>query len=476
MTDKSAWPVTEGLPRLTAVLPLEEDASAGADDLDELVGFFERRGLEMDGGEGALRLAAAREELRLGGPEAGLLVTTSFAGPLLALLSLENGCGREDALELVERIADRIVAPAEHVALALFRAAVAAPLLVELPPALVVETMLRLLTDLSPATSASLWRRDTRLECAARAPEAGPTRRERDLAGSLFEHGTTWPRGRGLITGLPIMRWDQPVAALVARVPTGAPGSALFLRAAADALGRVLNRQLLLERNAERERALVDVAERRLLRLGLDLHDGPIQDVIALAADLRLLRRQADGVVGSRGRPLLGRFEDLQARLVEMESGLRQISHTLEPPSMVGGDLGTTLRREVAAFEQRHGIIAELELEGELGALTDSQHIAIYRLVQEALSNVREHACASRVSVRLAGSRDRIDVAVADDGCGFDVDEALVRAGRKGRLGLIGMSERIRLLGGHFHIATNPESSTTVSASLPRWLPVASTS
>jgi signal transduction histidine kinase len=81
-----------------------------------------------------------------------------------------------------------------------------------------------------------------------------------------------------------------------------------------------------------------------------------------------------------------------------------------------------------------------------------------------------------RVSVRLDCSRDRIEVVVADNGRGFDVDETLVRAGRTGRLGLIGMSERIRLLGGHFHIATNPESSTTVSASLPRWLPAAATS
>ena len=461
------------LPSLELVFSSVEE-SGRAHQLAELEAFFEARGIAPDGAaDVGRRLGAAREELEIAVSEAGRLAAhVSLAGPLLATLAVETDWTTESAVEVVDAIARHSAVPASEVGLALFRAAAAAPILTEIPPPLAAAALLRLFASLAPVSAVSLWRGERRLRCETRIPATEPSRRERAAAVALLRGEASDQGGRALVVGLPVVHWDEVVAAVVARARGEAQLVRVFLQVAADALAPVLSREVLLERNAERERALVNVAERRLVRLGFDLHDGPIQDVIALAADLRLARRQADETIKSRAaRPLVGRFDDLEARLVEIEGGLRQLSHALEPPSMVRSDLEHALERELAGFERRHGIRGRFELVGELGTLTDSQHIVLYRLVQEALSNVREHAAADGVDVRLVAFSERIEVSIVDDGRGFDVEAALLRAGREGRLGLIGMSERVRLLGGRFRIDSAPGCPTAVTAVLPRWQP-----
>ena len=90
----------------------------------------------------------------------------------------------------------------------------------------------------------------------------------------------------------------------------------------------------------------------------------------------------------------------------------------------------------------------------------------LFRVVQEALSNVRKHSKATNVSVVLRSRRTFVDVAVADDGCGFDPRQL-----GTDRLGLGGISERVRLLGRAVEIETSRGTGTTVHATLPRWRP-----
>jgi signal transduction histidine kinase len=121
---------------------------------------------------------------------------------------------------------------------------------------------------------------------------------------------------------------------------------------------------------------------------------------------------------------------------------------------------------ELRALENATGIEVDLRAEGDLSSLSDSQKIVLFRVVQEALSNVRKHSAAGRVSVVLRSRRTFIEVTVTDDGCGFrpqhvDTD----------RLGLAGISERVRLLGGAVEIETSPGAGTTVRATLPQWRP-----
>ena len=107
----------------------------------------------------------------------------------------------------------------------------------------------------------------------------------------------------------------------------------------------------------------------------------------------------------------------------------------------------------------------------DFDSLTASQRIALLRVVQEALTNVREHSGASRVSVTVFPSRTHVFAEITDNGCGFEVERTLVQAAKGGHLGLVGMSERIRLLGGRFDIQSRRGGPTTISATVPKWRP-----
>jgi signal transduction histidine kinase len=126
----------------------------------------------------------------------------------------------------------------------------------------------------------------------------------------------------------------------------------------------------------------------------------------------------------------------------------------------------------VQAFAGRHKIEAQLAVRGRLDSLTASQRITILRIIQEALTNVQAHSRASEVSVTVFPGRTHVSVEVTDNGRGFDVERTLVQAARKGRLGLVGMSERVRLLNGRFDVQSSRGGPTTISAIIPRWRPL----
>jgi signal transduction histidine kinase len=105
---------------------------------------------------------------------------------------------------------------------------------------------------------------------------------------------------------------------------------------------------------------------------------------------------------------------------------------------------------------------------GDFTGLTDSQHITLLGLIRESLSNIREHSDADDVSILISSTRDGVDATVTDDGRGFDPETSLMRAAREGHLGLVGMHERVRLLGGQTQIESRPGGPTRISVSLPK--------
>jgi signal transduction histidine kinase len=215
-----------------------------------------------------------------------------------------------------------------------------------------------------------------------------------------------------------------------------------------------------------------DAAERRLARLGFDLHDGPIQDVLALGAEVRLFRGQLARVLGPHpdGAIVLGRVDDVTARLVALDHELREIVRALESPTVLRAPLPELLRREVDGLRDR-GVDVTLEISGAVDTLTPSQAIVLLRVVQEALTNVEEHAAARTARVTIAADRAQLRAEVTDDGAGFEVERTLVEAARRGRLGLVGMGERVRLLGGRLDVDSRRGGPTTIAVALPRWQP-----
>jgi signal transduction histidine kinase len=210
-------------------------------------------------------------------------------------------------------------------------------------------------------------------------------------------------------------------------------------------------------------------AQRRLTRLRFDLHDGPQQDVILLADDLRMFQEQLEAVLGEHpSRALVaGRLDDLKARLVALDGDLRRISSLLESPFLQTRSFPEALAALTEAFTDRTGIVPETALSGDFGTLSDSQQITLLGLLREALSNIREHSEAAAVTITLVSEAGGVTARVTDDGCGFDPDRELVRAAGEGHLGLVGMHERVRMLGGSTQIESRPGGPTVISASLP---------
>jgi signal transduction histidine kinase len=194
--------------------------------------------------------------------------------------------------------------------------------------------------------------------------------------------------------------------------------------------------------------------------------------VLALGAEVRLFRDQLARVLGPHpdSAIVLGRVDDVTARLVALDHELREIVRSLESPTVLRTPLPELLRSEADGLRER-GIDVDLEVSGTFDTLTPSQAIVLLRVVQEALANVEEHAGAASARVSIAADRAQLRAEVTDDGAGFDVERTLVEAARRGRLGLVGMGERVRLLGGRLDVDSRPGGPTTIAVALPRWQP-----
>jgi two-component system sensor histidine kinase DegS len=237
--------------------------------------------------------------------------------------------------------------------------------------------------------------------------------------------------------------------------------------------GSALDRELLLQTHLDRQHAVSSALDRRLRRLAFDLHDGALQELSSLATELASARRKILPVVEAEFRERVdGRFDDLHARLIALDQSLRSL---LDSVHHGGGErfeaLDTRIAREVASLRDDSGIEAELEINGSFTDLTESRRIAIFHIVREALSNIRDHSKATHVRDRVFEREGRVEVSIEDDGRGFDLDGALEEAAGQRRFGLKGMIERVRLLGGELVVDTAPGRGARVSFTLDAWDP-----
>ena len=390
-----------------------------------------------------------------------------FLGDAIVAVALEHRFEPGEARAAVTAAADELGLPPHAAAFAVFRRALASKEFAQLPPAGAAELALVLLVELAPAAAGSLWILDAAgaTTCLVSHGKAPRSRRLREVAKAALDGVTA---GSPQVHVRVVERWDRPYAALVARGPV-AESEHLdeYLEEAANALAPLLERASLFDRRVQREHDLVAAGERRLVRLGFDLHDGPLQEIVALADELRVASTQISAVVPEDFRQRVrGRFNDVHARLGALDESLRQIAHSVRSTTAVARPVADAVEAELVALERATGIGGELEAEGDLAGLSDSQKIVLFRVVQEALSNVRKHSGAGRVSVLLRSKRTFVYLTVTDDGCGFDP-----RGLDASRLGLAGISERVRLLGGAVEIETTQGAGTTVRATLPQWKP-----
>ncbi|MGH2993522.1 MAG: sensor histidine kinase [Solirubrobacterales bacterium] len=211
-------------------------------------------------------------------------------------------------------------------------------------------------------------------------------------------------------------------------------------------------RRMLERLEAERRRsasAALEAQEDERARVARDLHDEVNQSLTGLLLHLEAARRNAPPELV----PELVETRALANRAMEE---LLSVARHLRPTAL--DDLGLTaaLAAHVEELQRRTGIETGFEADGDTSGLGGETQLVIYRVAQEALSNVARHSGAARVRVRLRHEGPRVELTVSDDGCGFSFDEA------GGGLGIAGMRERALLVGGEVEIESRAGDGTTV--------------
>ena len=203
----------------------------------------------------------------------------------------------------------------------------------------------------------------------------------------------------------------------------------------------------------------LQAAEEERQRIARELHDDTAQCLAALLIRLRLLRRSTDP--DERTRLL----DEMQEELGMAMEGVRRISRGLRPPALDDAGLETALRSHFRSVVDAAPLEGTIDLEPVGEGLDSDTQLVVYRVVQESLANVIRHSGAETVVVEAHVDGPVVRIRVADDGRGFDAPSQLLDGSG---LGLIGMQERARLVGGELSIESVPGEGTQVVLTLRR--------
>ncbi len=270
-------------------------------------------------------------------------------------------------------------------------------------------------------------------------------------------------------TGVPLIVAGQTIGAIVLGhgQPGPLPDEVLdFVRQVADQLAvAVRQAQLFDEIRSSREQLrslshrLVELQEDERKSLSRELHDRAGQSMTALQLRLGRLRRESDGLPEVQAA-----VDELHTMADGTMEELHQLAVNLRPSSLDRYGLVPALKQYLEAFRKQNPVQVDfLATDLDQARLPDDVETALYRIVQESLTNVARHAQARRVSLILGRKDGLVKLILEDDGCGFEVDEAL----RRGRLGLLGMRERAEMLGGTLTIESSPGCGSTVYVEVP---------
>jgi PAS domain S-box-containing protein len=249
-------------------------------------------------------------------------------------------------------------------------------------------------------------------------------------------------------------------------------GAATDIHAQRSALEEAERR--VVERTEERDslcRQLVETEEAERRRLARDLHDQFGQQITAFALGTEDAIRLAEthiGPLAPPSAPLVQRLEGLQILSREMQQCARYLALELRPPELDDVGLESALETYVREFSTRYGISTDLTITG-LQEIPISMEVGstVYRIVQEALTNVARHARCTRVSVLIDRRPEEVRLIVEDNGLGFDMQAIALRTKAEHRLGLAGMRERAALVGGDVAIESIPGTGTSLYVRLP---------
>jgi signal transduction histidine kinase len=207
---------------------------------------------------------------------------------------------------------------------------------------------------------------------------------------------------------------------------------------------------------------LATVQEEERARVSRELHDSVGQALTAIRLHLALLQKEA-GIRGGRPGEIL---DGLFALADETLEEIRQMAFELRPAILDDVGLPAAVRIYAERFAKRSGIRVDLECPPELGLRSPVAEASLFRVIQEALTNVAKHAGAACVRVKLERTPEGLVLDVADDGCGFDPSPR--DAGEfRGGFGILSMRERVEALDGSFTLRTAAGHGTSLHMEVP---------
>jgi len=198
-------------------------------------------------------------------------------------------------------------------------------------------------------------------------------------------------------------------------------------------------------------------------RIARELHDDTVQAIVAISHRLDSLTAKGNTIPDEMLRPV----EQMRSELDGISVRIRHFLQDLRPPTLEYLGFESALRELVSQIREEHGVDTNLKVKGVEPAFTKQEELLIYRVVQEALRNVWKHSEASKVDVIMEFGGSKTTVTVRDNGRGFEQHEGLELA-RNGKLGLVGMEERARLLGGTLSIHSKLRGGTRIVLDIPR--------
>jgi len=205
-------------------------------------------------------------------------------------------------------------------------------------------------------------------------------------------------------------------------------------------------------------------------RLARELHDGPVQALIALGQQAEMAGRLLARGEVDRATALI---ESLRQQGKETVDELRRLISALRPPYLEDLGFFSALEALVRETAGRTDARVEFVQEGEVRRCDPEVELAAYRIAQEALTNALQYARAQRITVRIRCEEGGLFLAVEDDGIGFTLPPRPDSLTRQGRFGLVGMQERATRLGGQLTIETAPGRGTRIAVRLPTQPPAA---
>ncbi len=205
---------------------------------------------------------------------------------------------------------------------------------------------------------------------------------------------------------------------------------------------------------------LLHKTEQERSHLARELHDGPIQELYALAFQLGELSEKYPG-----DEEVLN---PARARLQDTIMSLRAIMSALRPPTLTPFGLESTIRSHAEEFKKVYPQpVLHLNLYRDGQRLPEEMRLALFRIYQEALANAARHAKASNVFVDFAIDADSVRLSIRDDGIGFEPPDHWVLLPRQGHYGLVGIRERVEALDGQLELVSTPGQGTLLQITVP---------